>query len=93
MCFPHLQPEEMTRLRSMNRQLQIDIDCTLKETDLLQSRGIQYVQAHTRAYACEHTHKIGNSTHKPLKCASDLFASISEEPRPGAERAGSKVMD
>uniref|UniRef100_A0A672JP79 TGF-beta activated kinase 1 (MAP3K7) binding protein 3 n=1 Tax=Salarias fasciatus TaxID=181472 RepID=A0A672JP79_SALFA len=32
------QPEEMTRLRSMNRQLQIDIDCTLKETDVLQSR-------------------------------------------------------
>lgn len=33
------RPEEMTRLRSQNRQLQIDIDCTLKETDLLQSRG------------------------------------------------------
>lgn len=33
------RPEEMTRLRSLNRQLQIDIDCTLKETDLLQSRG------------------------------------------------------
>uniref|UniRef100_A0A1A7XIA9 TGF-beta activated kinase 1/MAP3K7 binding protein 3 n=1 Tax=Iconisemion striatum TaxID=60296 RepID=A0A1A7XIA9_9TELE len=33
------KPEEMTRLRSLNRQLQIDIDCTLKETDLLQSRG------------------------------------------------------
>ncbi|XP_023259227.1 TGF-beta-activated kinase 1 and MAP3K7-binding protein 3-like isoform X2 [Seriola lalandi dorsalis] len=32
------RPEEMTRLRSLNRQLQIDIDCTLKETDLLQSR-------------------------------------------------------
>ncbi|XP_056893816.1 TGF-beta-activated kinase 1 and MAP3K7-binding protein 3 isoform X2 [Takifugu flavidus] len=32
-------PEEMTRLRSVNRRLQIDIDCTLKETDLLQSRG------------------------------------------------------
>ncbi|XP_062906969.1 TGF-beta-activated kinase 1 and MAP3K7-binding protein 3 isoform X1 [Mobula hypostoma] len=32
-------PEEMTRLRSLNRQLQIDIDCTLKEIDLLQSRG------------------------------------------------------
>ncbi|KAM8887962.1 TGF-beta-activated kinase 1 and MAP3K7-binding protein 3 isoform 1-T2 [Synchiropus picturatus] len=31
--------EEMTRLRSLNRRLQIDIDCTLKETDLLQSRG------------------------------------------------------
>jgi len=29
----------MTRIRSQNRQLQIDIDCTLKETDLLQSRG------------------------------------------------------
>ncbi|CAG5864554.1 TGF-beta-activated kinase 1 and MAP3K7-binding protein 3 [Menidia menidia] len=33
------RPEEMTLLRSRNRQLQIDIDCTLKETDLLQSRG------------------------------------------------------
>uniref|UniRef100_W5MW12 TGF-beta-activated kinase 1 and MAP3K7-binding protein 2 n=1 Tax=Lepisosteus oculatus TaxID=7918 RepID=W5MW12_LEPOC len=33
------RPEEMTRLRSLNRQLQIDIDCTLKEIDLLQSRG------------------------------------------------------
>ncbi|XP_069006136.1 TGF-beta-activated kinase 1 and MAP3K7-binding protein 3 isoform X2 [Embiotoca jacksoni] len=33
------RPEEMTRLRSLNRQLQIDIDCTLKETDLLRSRG------------------------------------------------------
>ncbi|XP_031430466.1 TGF-beta-activated kinase 1 and MAP3K7-binding protein 3 [Clupea harengus] len=32
------RPEEMTRLRTLNRQLQIDIDCTLKETDL-QSRG------------------------------------------------------
>ncbi|KAF6390919.1 TGF-beta activated kinase 1 (MAP3K7) binding protein 3 [Rhinolophus ferrumequinum] len=31
-------PEEMTRLRSMNRQLQINVDCTLKEVDLLQSR-------------------------------------------------------
>ncbi|KAL1270076.1 hypothetical protein QQF64_032365 [Cirrhinus molitorella] len=33
------RPEDMTRIRSQNRQLQIDIDCTLKETDLLQSRG------------------------------------------------------
>ncbi|XP_053563576.1 TGF-beta-activated kinase 1 and MAP3K7-binding protein 3 isoform X2 [Bombina bombina] len=33
-------PEEMTRLRSLNRQLQINIDCTLKEVDLLQSRGM-----------------------------------------------------
>ncbi|XP_030640345.1 TGF-beta-activated kinase 1 and MAP3K7-binding protein 3 [Chanos chanos] len=33
------RPEEMTMMRSLNRQLQIDIDCTLKETDLLQSRG------------------------------------------------------
>ncbi|XP_062854918.1 TGF-beta-activated kinase 1 and MAP3K7-binding protein 3 isoform X2 [Trichomycterus rosablanca] len=33
------RPEEMTRFRTLNRQLQIDIDCTLKETDLLQSRG------------------------------------------------------
>ncbi|GCB73719.1 hypothetical protein scyTo_0002800 [Scyliorhinus torazame] len=32
-------PEEMTRFRSLNRQLQIDIDCTLKEIDLVQSRG------------------------------------------------------
>lgn len=32
-------PEEMTRLRSLNRQLQINIDCTLKEVDL-QSRGV-----------------------------------------------------
>ncbi|KAM9259477.1 TGF-beta-activated kinase 1 and MAP3K7-binding protein 3 isoform 3-T3 [Cariama cristata] len=32
-------PEEMTRLRSLNRQLQINVDCTLKEVDLLQSRG------------------------------------------------------
>ncbi|XP_064329770.1 TGF-beta-activated kinase 1 and MAP3K7-binding protein 3 isoform X2 [Phalacrocorax carbo] len=31
--------EEMTRLRSLNRQLQINVDCTLKEVDLLQSRG------------------------------------------------------
>ncbi|KAM9357612.1 TGF-beta-activated kinase 1 and MAP3K7-binding protein 3 isoform 3-T3 [Symphorus nematophorus] len=35
------RPEEMTRLRSLNRQLQIDIDCTLKETDLLQSRELE----------------------------------------------------
>ncbi|XP_070606695.1 TGF-beta-activated kinase 1 and MAP3K7-binding protein 3 isoform X2 [Erythrolamprus reginae] len=34
-----LTPEEMTRLRSMNRQLQINVDCTQKEIDLLQSRG------------------------------------------------------
>ncbi|KAL8190367.1 UNVERIFIED_CONTAM: TGF-beta-activated kinase 1 and MAP3K7-binding protein 3 [Gekko kuhli] len=33
-------PDEMTRLRSMNRQLQINVDCTQKEIDLLQSRGI-----------------------------------------------------
>ncbi|XP_030431278.1 TGF-beta-activated kinase 1 and MAP3K7-binding protein 3 isoform X2 [Gopherus evgoodei] len=33
------RPEEMTRLRSLNRQLQINVDCTLKEVDLLQSRG------------------------------------------------------
>ncbi|XP_023649500.1 TGF-beta-activated kinase 1 and MAP3K7-binding protein 3 [Paramormyrops kingsleyae] len=33
------RPEEMTRLRGLNRQLQIDIDCTLKETDLLKIRG------------------------------------------------------
>nr|XP_020646664.1 TGF-beta-activated kinase 1 and MAP3K7-binding protein 3 isoform X3 [Pogona vitticeps] len=33
------RPEEMTRLRSMNRQLQINVDCTQKEIDLLQSRG------------------------------------------------------
>ncbi|XP_072295595.1 TGF-beta-activated kinase 1 and MAP3K7-binding protein 3 [Eucyclogobius newberryi] len=33
------RPEEMTRLRTLNRKLQIDIECTLKETDLLQSRG------------------------------------------------------
>ncbi|XP_041127891.1 TGF-beta-activated kinase 1 and MAP3K7-binding protein 3-like isoform X1 [Polyodon spathula] len=32
-------PEDMTRLRSQNRQLQINIDCTLKEIDLLKSRG------------------------------------------------------
>ncbi|XP_072270314.1 TGF-beta-activated kinase 1 and MAP3K7-binding protein 3 isoform X2 [Pyxicephalus adspersus] len=32
-------PEEMTRLRNLNRQLQINIDCTLKEVDL-QSRGV-----------------------------------------------------
>ncbi|XP_076860465.1 TGF-beta-activated kinase 1 and MAP3K7-binding protein 3 [Brachyhypopomus gauderio] len=31
------RPEEMTRIRTQNRQLQIDIDCTLKETDLLQT--------------------------------------------------------
>lgn len=33
------RPEEITRVRTQNRQLQIDIDCTLKETDLLQSTG------------------------------------------------------
>ncbi|CAH2223158.1 TGF-beta-activated kinase 1 and MAP3K7-binding 3 isoform X1 [Pelobates cultripes] len=33
-------PEEMTRLRGLNRQLQINVDCTLKEVDLLQSRGM-----------------------------------------------------
>ncbi|KAG8451893.1 hypothetical protein GDO86_003911 [Hymenochirus boettgeri] len=33
-------PEEMTRLRGLNRQLQINVDCTLKEIDLLQSRGM-----------------------------------------------------
>lgn len=45
-CAYCLQPEEMTRLRSQNRQLQIDIDCTLKETDLLQSRGMHTSLAH-----------------------------------------------
>ncbi|XP_073520832.1 TGF-beta-activated kinase 1 and MAP3K7-binding protein 3 isoform X2 [Phyllobates terribilis] len=38
-------PEEMTRLRSLNRQLQINIDCTLKEVDLLQSRGVGKLDA------------------------------------------------
>ncbi|XP_063057704.1 TGF-beta-activated kinase 1 and MAP3K7-binding protein 3 isoform X2 [Engraulis encrasicolus] len=33
------RPEEMTRLRSLNRRLQIDIDCSLKETDLLQGQS------------------------------------------------------
>ncbi|XP_027009916.1 TGF-beta-activated kinase 1 and MAP3K7-binding protein 3 isoform X3 [Tachysurus fulvidraco] len=33
------RPEDMTRVRTQNRQLQINIDCTLKETDLLQSKG------------------------------------------------------
>ncbi|XP_060736787.1 TGF-beta-activated kinase 1 and MAP3K7-binding protein 3 isoform X1 [Tachysurus vachellii] len=33
------RPEEITRVRTQNRLLQIDIDCTLKETDLLQSKG------------------------------------------------------
>uniref|UniRef100_A0A5S6LZV0 Cyclin-F n=1 Tax=Xenopus tropicalis TaxID=8364 RepID=A0A5S6LZV0_XENTR len=33
-------PEEMTRLRGLNRQLQINVDCTQKEIDLLQSRGM-----------------------------------------------------
>ncbi|KAJ3599330.1 hypothetical protein NHX12_033293 [Muraenolepis orangiensis] len=32
-------PEEMKRLLNVNRQLKIDINCTLKETDLLRSRG------------------------------------------------------
>lgn len=68
-----LQPEEMTVLRNQNRQLQIDIDCTLKETDLLQSRGTH-----------SHTHKSSKKhectfLHKPLKCASDLFESIDLE--------------
>lgn len=66
-CVYCLQPEEMTRLRSQNRQLQIDIDCTLKETDLLQSRGM-HTSLHTNAFP-----------HKPLKCASDLFESIDLE--------------
>ncbi|XP_041695884.1 TGF-beta-activated kinase 1 and MAP3K7-binding protein 3 isoform X1 [Coregonus clupeaformis] len=44
------RPEEMTRLRSLNRQLQIDIDCTLKETDLLQSRGKFDPQAENNFY-------------------------------------------
>lgn len=52
MSWPFLlQPEEMTRMRSLNRQLQIDIDCTLKETDLLQSRG-------TRAHAQPDKHNV-----------------------------------
>ncbi|XP_075878903.1 TGF-beta-activated kinase 1 and MAP3K7-binding protein 3 isoform X3 [Nelusetta ayraudi] len=45
------KPEEMTRLRSLNRQLQIDIDCTLKETDLLQSRGKFDPKAMSNFYA------------------------------------------
>uniref|UniRef100_A0A3Q3X4I4 Uncharacterized protein n=1 Tax=Mola mola TaxID=94237 RepID=A0A3Q3X4I4_MOLML len=45
------RPEEMTRLRSLNRQLQIDIDCTLKETDLLQSRGKFDPKAMSNFYA------------------------------------------
>ncbi|XP_040280932.1 TGF-beta-activated kinase 1 and MAP3K7-binding protein 3 isoform X2 [Bufo bufo] len=38
-------PEEMNRLRTLNRQLQINIDCTLKEIDLLQSRGVGKLDA------------------------------------------------
>ncbi|CDQ75772.1 unnamed protein product [Oncorhynchus mykiss] len=44
------RPEEMTRLRSLNRQLQIDVDCTLKETDLLQSLGKFDPQAENNFY-------------------------------------------
>ncbi|XP_051525645.1 TGF-beta-activated kinase 1 and MAP3K7-binding protein 3-like isoform X1 [Myxocyprinus asiaticus] len=44
------RPEEMTRIRSQNRQLQIDIDCTIKETDLLQSRGKFDVRAMNNFY-------------------------------------------
>uniref|UniRef100_A0A3B4XT56 TGF-beta-activated kinase 1 and MAP3K7-binding protein 3-like n=1 Tax=Seriola lalandi dorsalis TaxID=1841481 RepID=A0A3B4XT56_SERLL len=68
------RPEEMTRLRSLNRQLQIDIDCTLKETDLLQSRGI-HKHTHTRHM---NTQKC-TFLQKPLKCSSDLFESIDLE--------------
>ncbi|KAK2835488.1 hypothetical protein Q5P01_015972 [Channa striata] len=32
------RPDEMTRLRNLNRKLQTDINCTLKEIDLLPSR-------------------------------------------------------
>lgn len=82
-CFHRLQPEEMTRLRSLNRQLQIDIDCTLKETDLLQSRGMQ-----------THTHKCTFLQIKLWSVSLIYFkALILKEPRPEADRLGSKVMD
>lgn len=44
------RPEDMTRIRSQNRQLQIDIDCSLKEIDLLQSRGKFDVRAMNNFY-------------------------------------------
>lgn len=84
MCFHPVQPEEMTRLRSLNRKLQIDIDCTLKETDLLQSRGTCAQQTHTLVHI---------ATHKPLKCDSHLKALILIEPSIDANRVESKVMD
>ncbi|KAA0714283.1 TGF-beta-activated kinase 1 and MAP3K7-binding protein 3 [Triplophysa tibetana] len=44
------RPEDMTRIRSQNRQLQIDIDCSLKEIDSLQSRGKFDVRAMNNFY-------------------------------------------
>lgn len=77
------QPEEMTRLRSLNRQLQIDIDCTLKETDLLQSRGI---------HECTHTYTFLQTT---LWSVLLIYfkALILKEPGPEADRVRSGVMD
>lgn len=32
-------PEDLSRLRALNRKLQVDLDCALKEVDLLESRA------------------------------------------------------
>ena len=71
----------MTRLRSLNRQLQIDIDCTLKETDLLQSRGI-YTHTHTHTHTHRWTLLHINLWSVPLIY---LKALILKEPSPEAE--------
>lgn len=77
------QPEEMTRLRSLNRQLQIDIDCTLKETDLLQSRGI-HARTHTYTFLQTILWSVPLIYFKAL---------ILKEPGPEADRVQSRVMD
>lgn len=71
MCLRWLQPEEMTRLRSQNRKLQIDIDCTLKEIDLLQSRG---THTHTA-----HAHTLMHIPAQTFEVCLDLFESIDLE--------------
>uniref|UniRef100_A0A8D0GX75 TGF-beta activated kinase 1 (MAP3K7) binding protein 3 n=1 Tax=Sphenodon punctatus TaxID=8508 RepID=A0A8D0GX75_SPHPU len=71
------EPEEMTRLRSLNRQLQINVDCTLKEVDLLQSRGNFDPKATSNFYD-----NIQPGPVVPPKPCKKEHASGSKPPRP-----------
>lgn len=65
------RPEEMTRIRSHNRQLQINIDCSLKEADLLQSRGKFDVTAMNNFYDNIQPGPVVPSPKKPVAPQTD----------------------